>query len=133
MSIRTMARSSSNRNSASALASSVLPTPVGPRNRNEPVAAQLGGAARVAAPLGPLGPAAQLLERLLELADPLDGALLVLPPNGQRRQLLPFLGQLGAQRGQALLGRRVLLLGQRHLLDLQPAHRPLHRVDLHRP
>src|ERR1700755_2017878 len=37
MSIRIMARSSSNRNSASALASSVLPTPVGPRNRNEPV------------------------------------------------------------------------------------------------
>ena len=37
MSMRTIARSSSNRNSASALASSVLPTPVGPRNRNEPV------------------------------------------------------------------------------------------------
>ncbi len=36
MSILIMARSSSNRNSASALASSVLPTPVGPRNRNEP-------------------------------------------------------------------------------------------------
>ena len=32
-----MACSSSKRNSASALASSVLPTPVGPRNRNEPV------------------------------------------------------------------------------------------------
>jgi hypothetical protein len=37
MSMRTMARSSSNRKSASDLASSVLPTPVGPRNRNEPV------------------------------------------------------------------------------------------------
>ena len=37
MSMRTMACSSSNRNSASALASSVLPTPVGPRNRNEPI------------------------------------------------------------------------------------------------
>ena len=37
MSIRTIARSSSNRNSASDLASSVLPTPVGPRNRNDPV------------------------------------------------------------------------------------------------
>src|SRR5580692_3183546 len=33
MSIRMMARSSSNRNSASALASSVLPTPVGVGNR----------------------------------------------------------------------------------------------------
>ena len=37
MSMRTMALSSSNRNSASALASSVLPTPVGPRNRKLPM------------------------------------------------------------------------------------------------
>ena len=37
MSIRTIACSSSNRNSASARASSVLPTPVGPRKRNEPI------------------------------------------------------------------------------------------------
>ena len=37
MSMRTMARSSSNRKSASVRASSVLPTPVGPRNRNEPI------------------------------------------------------------------------------------------------
>ena len=37
MSIRTIALSSSNRNAASARASSVLPTPVGPRNRNEPI------------------------------------------------------------------------------------------------
>jgi hypothetical protein len=37
MSMRTMALSSSNRNSASARASSVFPTPVGPRNRNEPI------------------------------------------------------------------------------------------------
>ena len=36
MSIRTIDSSVSNRNSASALQSSVLPTPVGPRNRNEP-------------------------------------------------------------------------------------------------
>src|SRR5712692_7672623 len=36
MSSRTMARSSSNKNSASARAVSVLPTPVGPRNMNEP-------------------------------------------------------------------------------------------------
>jgi len=36
MSRRTRARSSSKRNSASARASSVLPTPVGPRNRNDP-------------------------------------------------------------------------------------------------
>ena len=37
MSMRTIARSSSKRKSASALASSVLPVPVGPRKRNEPV------------------------------------------------------------------------------------------------
>ena len=37
MSMRTIARSSSNRKSASDRASSVLPTPVGPRNRNDPV------------------------------------------------------------------------------------------------
>ena len=35
--MRTIARSSSNMNSASARASSVLPTPVGPRNTNEPI------------------------------------------------------------------------------------------------
>jgi len=39
MSMRTMAFSSSNRNSASARAVSVLPTPVGPRKRKEPTAA----------------------------------------------------------------------------------------------
>src|SRR5204862_422097 len=37
MSSRTIARSSSNMNSASARASSVLPTPVGPRKTNEPI------------------------------------------------------------------------------------------------
>jgi hypothetical protein len=37
MSMRTIASCVSNMNSASARASSVLPTPVGPRNRNEPI------------------------------------------------------------------------------------------------
>src|ERR671933_485919 len=37
MSSRTIARSSSNMNAASARASSVLPTPVGPRKTNEPI------------------------------------------------------------------------------------------------
>ena len=37
ISIRTILFSSSNRLSASALASSVLPTPVGPRNRKDPI------------------------------------------------------------------------------------------------
>jgi len=43
ISMRMRFRSSSNRLSASALASSVLPTPVGPRNRNEPIG-RLGSA-----------------------------------------------------------------------------------------
>ena len=43
MSMRTIARSSSKRKSASALASSVLPVPVGPRKRNDPVG-RLGSA-----------------------------------------------------------------------------------------
>jgi hypothetical protein len=43
MSIRTIARSSSKRKSASDLASSVLPVPVGPRKRKEPVG-RLGSA-----------------------------------------------------------------------------------------
>ena len=37
MSMRTIASWESNMNSASARASSVLPTPVGPRNRNVPI------------------------------------------------------------------------------------------------
>src|SRR5579872_3752713 len=37
MSMRSMARSSSKRNSARARASSVLPTPVGPKKMNEPI------------------------------------------------------------------------------------------------
>ena len=59
MSMRTMASSSSNRNSASALHSSVLPTPVGPRNRNEPIGrlrvAQAGAAAADGVADGPHG------------------------------------------------------------------------------
>ena len=74
MSMRTIARSSSNRNSASALASSVLPTPVGPRNRNDPV-----GPVRVGDP-GP-GPAHGVGHRLHRGRLPDDaGAELVLHP-----------------------------------------------------
>ena len=41
MSILTMCLSSSNSSSASVFATSVFPTPVGPRNINEPIAAAL--------------------------------------------------------------------------------------------
>ena len=57
MSMRTMARSSSKRNSANARASSVLPTPVGPRNKKDPMGR-----------LGSLSPA-RLRRMALETAD----------------------------------------------------------------
>src|ERR1700712_61272 len=78
MSMRTIARSSSNRKSASALASSVLPTPVGPRNRNEPVGRSgsltPARARRTAAdPPGGAGPRAP--RGLLAAAPPAEGLL----------------------------------------------------------
>ena len=226
MSMRTIARSSSNRNSASALASSVLPTPVGPRNRNEPVGrsgsetperarrtasdtartasgwpttrcaepvlhaqqllglaleqpaggdagpglddlgdvvgadlllehrlaglhrllgrrqralelgqpavAQLGGPGEVAVPLGALGLEPDGLQLLLDPLDALDGGLVLLPAEGQLGELLAAVGEVLAQRGQALQGGLVVLLGQRHLLDLHPADGALDLVDLDR-
>ena len=51
----------------------------------------------------------------------------------QLGQLLLLVGQLGAQLLQPFLGGGVLLLGQRHLLDLEPAHQPLDLVDLDGP
>src|SRR4030095_3125929 len=57
MSTRIIARSSSKRNSASARASSVLPTPVGPRERNEPMG-RVGGGAAGAVGSGETGPRA---------------------------------------------------------------------------
>src|SRR5271166_356369 len=51
MSMRTRALSSSNRNAASALVSSVLPTPVGPRNMNEPIG-RFGSCSPARAPHG---------------------------------------------------------------------------------
>ena len=50
--------------------------------------AQLGGLGQVAVALGPVGLAAQRLQLLLELADDVDGVLLVLPAGGQLGQLL---------------------------------------------
>ena len=217
MSMRTIARSSSNRNSASALASSVLPTPVGPRNRNEPVGpvgvgdagarpadgvghradgvgladdppaepvlhpqqllrlaleqpaggdagpglddvgdvvgadlllehrlaglhrllgrlqrplelgqpavAELRGAGEVAVPLGALGVEADVLQLLLDPLDALDRGLVLLPAEGQLGQLLAAVGELLAERGQPLQGGLVVLLAQRHLLDLHAGGR----------
>ena len=94
---------------------------------------QLGGLGQVAVALGALGLPAQRLQLLLEFADDVDRVLLVLPPGGQLGQLFLLVGQLGAQLLQALFGRLVLLLGQRHLFDLEPAHQPLDLVDLDGP
>ncbi len=47
--------------------------------------------------------------------------------------VLALLGQLLAQRGEPVGGRGVGLLRERHLLDLQPAHRALDGVDLDGP
>jgi hypothetical protein len=51
----------------------------------------------------------------------------------ERRELLAALGQLGPQGRQPVDRRRVGLLLQRHLLDLEPADGTLDRVDLDRP
>ena len=70
MSIRTIARSSSNRNSASARASSVFPTPVGPRKMNEPI--------------GRFGSDRPARERRMAFATALDGLVLADDPRVQR-------------------------------------------------
>ena len=85
MSMRTIAVSSSNRNSASARASSVLPTPVGPRNRNEPI-----GPVRVLEP----GPAAA--DRV---GHGLDGLVLADDPLVQPLLHLDELGALALHAG----------------------------------
>ena len=69
------------------------------------------GGLEVAVALGALGLAAQVVELLLELADPVQAGLLPLPAGVERVELLLAVGQLGAQPVQPLPGRRVGLLG----------------------
>src|SRR5438552_1110736 len=108
MSMRTMAFSSSNRYSARARASSVLPTPVGPRNMNEPTGL------------------------FLPRADRVDRLLLTLPVLLHLGDLDVERGQLVLQRVEALERGVVGLLRQRHLLDLELEDPPLDDVDLGR-
>ena len=62
-----------------------------------------------------------------------DGLLLGLPVRDHPvALLLGELGELGLERGQAVLRRVVGLLGQRGLLDLELADAPLDHVDLER-
>ena len=135
MSMRTIARSSSKRKSASDFASSVLPVPVGPRNRNDPVG-RLGSAMpareRRTASLGHLGLAAGAVEALPQVADPVERGTLLVPPFLQLAQGHLELDQVGAQLRQARLGGVVLLLFQREFFQLEPLHAPAQLVDLHR-
>src|SRR5436309_2816829 len=105
MSIRTIAFSVSNRNSASALASSVLPTPVGPRKMNEPIGRS-----------GSPNPAAALL--------------LGLPFCLHRTELLTQVRKLLGDRVAPLDRRLGGLLLHRGLLDLELDDAPLDDVDL---
>src|SRR5437667_160835 len=123
MSIRIMACSVSNMNSASARASSVLPTPVGPMNRKVPI--------------GRFGSWSPALELLLGVAPGGDGVLLGLPLGLHRAAALAQVRELALDRLATRHRRLVRLLLERLLLDLELHHPALdlvdfgrHRVDL---
>src|SRR2546422_444170 len=125
MSSRTNAFSSSNRNSASARAVSVFPTPVGPRKMNDPVG-RLGSCSPArggAVPLSPLGVAlARQAGGVSRFAvcprHPRGGFLppfpLPLHPLGRPAQP----GRLVRVLGPPLLRGLVFLLGEGRQLDL---------------
>ena len=104
-----------------------------PLQLRQPAVAELGDVGQVAVPLGPLGLQPHALQLLLDPLDPADGVLVLLPPGGQLVELLAAVGQVLAQGGEPRQGRRVVLLRQRHLLDLHAPHGPLDLVDLDRP
>src|SRR5438132_959594 len=110
MSRRTIARSSLNMNSARARASSVLPTPVGPRNTNEPI--------------GRFGSCRPVRAR----RNALESLLLLRPRAGECVAHLFRLGDLALERVAHLLR----LLRQGGQLDLQLADPPLGLVELDR-
>src|SRR5919206_446308 len=130
MSMRTIASWLSNMNSARARASSVLPTPVGPTNRNTPMGRS--GSASPARERRPLELAAHLLEALLDARDLVDGVLLGLPLGLHRRRALAQLGELALDRLAPGDRRVVLLLRQGGQLDLELEHAPVDLVDLDR-
>src|SRR5438309_1593587 len=106
ISMRMSACSSSNRNSASALVSSVLPTPVGPKNMNE------------------------LIGLGLELLRVRQLLLLRLPSRGEIGGALFERDQFLFQVLQALSRSRVALLLERLLLDLESDHLAVDRIEL---
>jgi hypothetical protein len=83
-------------------------------------------------PLSVLGLAPQHLDRGLDLADLVDDLLLALPLGPHRARALLELGDLTLHVLQACLARRVALLLERLLLDLQLHQLALHGVDLRR-
>src|SRR5438445_225965 len=109
MSSRISACSSSNRNSARARASSVLPTPVGPRKMKDPT---------------------DLFELGLEAADLGNDLFLLVPARAKRGSFLGETCQLLFDAGQAILGCPVGLLLQRLALDLELADLALELVEL---
>ena len=91
---------------------------------------QLGGASEITVALGAISLAAKPFQLLLEVSDRVDRGLLRLPPGGELVELLLLVGQLGAELLEPLLRRRVGLLLQGDLLDLETADDPLDLVDL---
>src|SRR5205085_860281 len=127
MSIRTIACSLSNRNSASARASSVLPTPVGPRNRNEPIGRF--GSFRPARARQLVGLGLQLLGLLLVALQALDQLALVLPLRLHRGRLLLELGDRALDVRQPLLRGAIVLALEGGALDLVRHDAALDVVD----
>src|SRR5437764_1372740 len=105
MSSRTIARSSSNMNSASARASSVFPTPVGPLELHP-----------------------QLVDPLRDLLDAVERLLLLLPARPQLVARLPRFGKLPLDR----LAYVLRFLRHRGELDLELPYPPLGLVELDR-
>src|SRR2546422_656514 len=145
MSRRTIASSSSNRCRASARASSVLPTPVGPRNRNEPMGrrgslrpARARRIASLVAWTASSWPTTRSCRRV-SISSSLRLSPSSHPPS---RAPVPLLAQPVAavfeldnllfQRGQAVAARGVIFLLQRLTLDLQLHDPPVDLIELDR-
>jgi hypothetical protein len=87
---------------------------------------------QVAVALRALDGGLQVVEPLLELADPVEAGLLLLPPGGQALQLLLPVGEVAAQALEPLAAGVVVLLVQRELLHPHPVDGALQLVDLDR-
>ena len=91
-----------------------------------------GCALKVAITLHPLGLPAELVDLRLEISDPVEPALLLLPARVQGGELLGPVGQVAPKPLEPIPGRLVGLVLQRELLHLEPVHSALELVDLDR-